>query len=319
MNDTEGATLNRSDPYEETFQSPAVQIYYWTATLLIQTAGNYLLATMIYSIGQDPVALLTERLLALIVEVVLVLNGLQLITALRYLFGPLPSALCWSVDAAAACASLCLVLVSDEIILLKVLFASVWRNVGELNDDFFVLFNRVLMFVFAVLYAGELYLSQRTLRMPYCVVCAGSDPANLETNGLTFMTVLFAVSILASLVAGAFIAKERVGLNRLQESTRDSRGLPRVSGSHPSLQYLRGHCILLTSVFCGIAVFALLSKAIKHGTLDSIPTAMLVPTYHTIGNIQLSFGLPLMILSNGGKSGSRYKKHLQSVFAIEKT
>ena len=73
----------------------------------------------------------------------------------RYTFGPLPISACWIYDTSANVLGLCMILVSDEIILLKLLLASIWKNTSELNEDFVMFFTKAFCGLFSLIYTGK--------------------------------------------------------------------------------------------------------------------------------------------------------------------
>ena len=74
---------------------------------------------------------------------------------MRYLFGPLPVTICFVYDIMANSLGLSLLLVSDEIFLLKLLLASMWKNTSELSEDFVLFFTKSFIVLFSLIYAGS--------------------------------------------------------------------------------------------------------------------------------------------------------------------
>ena len=125
-----------------------------------------------------------------------------------------------------------------------------------------------------------------------------------------FLGVFLLLSILASLIVGSMIAKEREKLNDIQNNQLDSRGLPRAKGTHPGLQNLARHCIVLALVLVGVFFYGLLSRWISEGHPNEFPGSLLVPIFHTYGLVVLSFGYPLMTLACKLKIGRSYARDL---------
>ena len=67
------------DPFEETFEDPTVLAFFSVAWLLVQGPGNYMLFVLISSIHNDPLVMLTDRLLCIIYALTVVFNGLSFI------------------------------------------------------------------------------------------------------------------------------------------------------------------------------------------------------------------------------------------------
>ena len=76
-------------------------------------------------------------------------------SAARYILGPLPEKLCWFLDASTNVILFCFVLVSDFAVLLRFLYASVWKNISALNEDFIMFLAKVKLGVFSILYFGK--------------------------------------------------------------------------------------------------------------------------------------------------------------------
>ena len=67
------------DPFKETFDDPAVLAFFAVAWFLVQGPGNYMLFVLISSIRNDPLVMLTDRLLCIIYSLTIVFNGLSFI------------------------------------------------------------------------------------------------------------------------------------------------------------------------------------------------------------------------------------------------
>ena len=163
------------------------------------------------------------------------------------------------------------------------------------------------------LITGVQYLTEQNTRLPPYLICCGGDPASLNaTPELSFLSAFISLSIALSLVVGGLILREKRRLNELQNSTLDSLGLPRPPGQHPSVQYLVSHFILTVLVASGVVNFAVLARSMSEGAIDRLPYSLTIPVYHTLGPLQFSYGIPIMVLMGKGKVSGTYRNVLSS-------
>ena len=71
----ENQTLISIDPYGEAYEDFYTRLYVSIATFLIEVPGNYLLAVLVVSINEDPLVMLTDRLLSLICVLAILVNA----------------------------------------------------------------------------------------------------------------------------------------------------------------------------------------------------------------------------------------------------
>ena len=69
--------------------------------------------------------------------------------------GPLPANVCWTYTSLTNAFGFCMITVSDEIIFLKLLYASVWKNVGDIDEDFVMFFTKTHLLIFTGIYLGK--------------------------------------------------------------------------------------------------------------------------------------------------------------------
>ena len=54
------------DPYQEAYENFYVRLYFAIACFIIEVPGNYLLLVLVISINEDPLVMVTDRLLGLV-------------------------------------------------------------------------------------------------------------------------------------------------------------------------------------------------------------------------------------------------------------
>ena len=64
------------DPFQEAYTEVYSRIYFALAFFLVEVPGNYLLVVLIVSIHQDPLVMLTDRLLSVICFLAILVNCL---------------------------------------------------------------------------------------------------------------------------------------------------------------------------------------------------------------------------------------------------
>lgn len=74
INDTSESHNTTFDPYHEAYENIYVRLYFGITVVVLELAGNYLLAVLIVSINEDPLVMLTDRLLSILCSLVIVIN-----------------------------------------------------------------------------------------------------------------------------------------------------------------------------------------------------------------------------------------------------
>ena len=73
-----------------------------------------------------------------------------------------------------------LILTFSMITVLRILYITWWKNVGALNDDFFLCFARALNPQCILLFSSWLLVFQKYKGFPDYIVCVGNDSLNPE-------------------------------------------------------------------------------------------------------------------------------------------
>ena len=68
------ATFVYVDPYQEAYENFYVRLYFAIACFIIEVPGNYLLLVLVISINEDPLVMVTDRLLGLVCCLTMLIN-----------------------------------------------------------------------------------------------------------------------------------------------------------------------------------------------------------------------------------------------------
>ena len=133
------------------------------------TVGNTWLLMLISYVRNNQYCTLLDYLANLVFCVELVTNcsGFVLWT-LRSFISPLPRWACIAFSISDSACFFTLTLLVDQIMLLKYLYVTRWRNVGQLNDDLFHYASQAVTGIFTALYIGYLLLTGAFNLKTYC-------------------------------------------------------------------------------------------------------------------------------------------------------
>ena len=154
---------------------------------------------------------------------------------------------------------------------LRLLYLTWWKNVGALNDSFFLSFARGLTILFSALYTCWLVVFRGQTGLPDFQVCM-SDLGHDLTFDL--VDLLVKCSAVIGLGLRVVLAMESGSLRDLHNNTRDGRGLPRTWDTHPSLQQLTMYTACAAVVVLAIGCYHFHPMFLKDGRLSQFPYSL---------------------------------------------
>lgn len=165
------------------FKHPFNFAFYSLSWILLQLPGNCLLVTMIRTLRNNQYATLPNKLTCFYYETVIILSNLIIVNIdfLRAIFGPLPTYLCLVNNLCMRSAALITSFTIIEVSVLKLLYVTVWKNMGVLNDDFFECFFKVANISLAI-YHSLLVLFTGGYEDIHFMVCVQAFPKNLDPD-----------------------------------------------------------------------------------------------------------------------------------------
>ena len=135
----------REDYYAAVFSDPWGLTIYVIPTVLSQTVGSYLLWSLSNMLEENQFASIMDRLLANICRILhFAIHIIPNVVLLRYLAGPFSPGLCNAMNLGAFGVSLSIIIFVNEMYFFRLLFSSVWKNVGMLAEDFVLFFVKVI-------------------------------------------------------------------------------------------------------------------------------------------------------------------------------
>ena len=219
------------------FHDPYTAAIFFAVSGVSATAGNWLLCSLRRFLHESQYSVLTDRLEAFVMLLLMAYNVFILAVAVVILALPAPSAVFCAVFTVVMRQLLLITLVVFlQLIAVRMLYMTLWKNVGMVNDDFFVCFLIVLAWVFAGLYGVDLAAFGTYENIPSYVVCSQSDAPEATRGLVDPVRFLMYLAVAMGLTSLVILVKERKKLHKLHVESRTVGGLPRVGETHQSLE-----------------------------------------------------------------------------------
>ena len=176
QNSTTGHFYQPATPF---FADPANSAPFITTSLLLATLGNYGLQSLRQYASENQYAVLSDHLEAYFLLVVMVHNINMVVYGVVLTAAEDPGHVfcaCSAVAVRLTCALCLAVLIQSSV--MRLLYLTVWKNVGAVNDDFFQLFLKGTAGLFALLYGANLAVFQGYRTFPTYQVCRNQLPCS---------------------------------------------------------------------------------------------------------------------------------------------
>ena len=303
----------QADHYAPLFALAGTHLLIHGTTLLSMTLGNGLLFLMVQCFNRESNFVLLDRMVVDIARLGMVSSVGCLVKSLRALSGPLPFWICSLDSVLTLVTSFAFLLIMDLFMILRLLYATVWRNVGMLNDNFFSFFFRVLIAFYSFLFIGVLKLfdAHRTLEHS---ICTGKRFVRPQVLGTDIILGFLITSLAIWIGVTVKLLRKWSELNRIHTTTRDRRGLPRAGGpTHPALKYAKW-LVLVLGLFMLPMVFPILAMKIWLSQMDPVLKGSLHLLAKTIKSGAMSFFIPISGIMFSARFRDFVRRWLRTVF-----
>ena len=276
-----------------------------SSRLFVRSAYNYSFCFAV-TINRNNFAIL-QLFLALNIS-----NGLVLSS--QYTFGPLPLTFCLMAKIFKDVCGLTMMSTITIIMTLRILYASLWKSFGSLNEDFFFKFFSNLLGLNACLHSICLRLLNSYQQPDFFICCGVKYEPNKPFIG--FLSIYLRGLVTYCGIAFLYVKRKQKMLTSLQETTRDSMGLPRAPGPHPSYNRLLSSGVLVLMFFGVVIMHEALHKIMESGSILAPPHLFLLPMLQGGPPLLMSLGLPSIIMLGSGQLSKGYKKNLKGCVNI---
>ena len=192
--------------YPRVLSDPRNAALFFTISIISMTLGNFLLHVLRKFVNENQNAVLTDRLESFLLLVQMVFNAYVFLLGLAiYLDLWQGHVFCAIFSITLRQMFMMMLIIGFQSIVVRLLFMTVWKNAGAIDDEIFMCFMKITTIFFAVLYGGNLAFYKMYLSFPNYIVCmAGKIPTQVETTtdltricvGITLLLGLIAVFVL---------------------------------------------------------------------------------------------------------------------------
>ena len=234
MMDKELANFTASANFPSIFEDSRTSSMFFPIAILSATIGNILLHWMRTYTQENQYTVLSDRIEAHCLLVIMTYNISILVAGSVLLINPRPGLTFCAAFAVTVRMSFFLVVIIFLIIIVtRLLYLTLWKNVGAMNEDFSMAFVQAVTAVFAILYWLQLIFFQGYKAIPTFVICSRSLP---EKDTMIWDPVpgLAKLLLILGTVSMIILAKERKKLDWLHNETKLASGLPSRHHSHRS-------------------------------------------------------------------------------------
>ena len=190
--------------------------------------------------------------------------------------------------------------------------ASHWRDFGLVNEDFVVCFLKTFLVFSGLAFLVPFNLFQLYLRPDY-FFCVGLRQEPKTALQLLRLNPVLRASYVYCFLAWAYIRCRRDALNDLQQTTRDSWGLPRNQGPHPSNENLASQVALILLMVLVLFLHSASNILIGTGQVEVSTWRYLLPAFQVGPQVVLCLGLPGVVLLQRGRLSEAYRRELAVV------
>ena len=315
-----------TDFYEPIFADPVNRALFFIPSLVTQTLGNFMLLSLVRLIQENQFANIQEHLHVTLCQLVAVVNIILHNTIFpRYLLGPFPEWVCAGLNIGVFGFLICTLLILNEIHLFRLLFASVWKNVGMLDDAFVMFFLKIANIFFSLAYCLVLYTTNSMPTRAHYLLCLGvSNEAyekDLEEQGPLAVRTradpgsrFFFWAQTCSMIFWIFVMvrmrREKRVLEDIQNRARDGNGLPRLYSDHPGIANITKPIVFYGVMLSSIALQGGLEVLLNKGLLHTSQFVHLHPIAMTFPSMFGSVTFPLLTMHKNERYWKAFKRKI---------
>ena len=280
-----------------------VALFFFAIILIL---GSYLLGVVINYVTNHQYATLLDYLTSIMFCVLIFTNFSGfLLWGLRSVFGPLPLKVCQGFSITDSSSGFILTVVLNQFVLLKLLYVTCWKSVGQLNDDVFFEFFKATNITFVILHAAAQILCDEYLT-EIMVFCTGNVEAHYVEGKLHFNNYFGVCSILFWTLA-------------LLKIWHQDRKVASITGTRlvQGFQFHIGLTFFLIMMALSRIPNVLSGIYLDEGTLDRLPQALTIPLATTLSRVVMSVILPLMLTEKRHKLRARVRRGFRKLLCLQ--
>ena len=281
------------------FDDQRSTLLFFSLSVLPMTLGNGLMILLIGHVSESQFAVLKDHLECHLYALTIFVNLAVFVFGTTLALTVPSSAVCAVFTVVLKPAQFSLILTFSLITVTRILYITQWKNVGALNDGFFLFFARALNALCVILFSGWLTVFRKYKGFPDYIVCVGDANPDPE---LAFDPIDLAIRFLVvvGVCLRVILVKERRKLEELH-MTKDARGLPRLGDTHPGLEQVKTYTVmaglLIVAIVCRLSQLKFLASG--HVWVFPYSAAYFMVMWYP--GIFISLFLPSTILSHNEK------------------
>ena len=279
------ANFSAQDAFEFALQNFYCQLVGNFFFLVILICGTYLLMTVMDYARDNQYATLVDYLINISFTILMYTNfsGFSL-WILRSVIGPLPVHACQVFTISDSVSWFILTMIVNQTLLIKLLYVTRWRSVGQINDDIFFEFFKAVNVTFAILHvAGQVHCNEFIQEV--MTFCTGDVHTHYQEGRQHFNNYFGMISIGFWIFAMAKIWHQ-------ERTVNEANGLTTFQG----FQFFFGALAFFASVGLSRIPNVLAEKYLSEGTLNQLPQALSVPIGTTLTRLVLAVITPLIMM-----------------------
>ena len=313
---TNGTNFPLTDGIHHIFSDARNSVVFFSISSLTATLGNFVLHILRKFVSENQYSSLNDWMESLFFLISMVANIHVLAMGMIY-------QLSYPHTSHFTCASLTIflrllyvmgVIISLQSTIIRLLYLTKWKNVGAINDEFFMRFLSITMTVLSILYMINLSFFGGYEAYPNYIICSGvSKSYSMETDFMQYVTGL---TFLAVSITVYVLARERKTLQKCHTETRLPSGLPRLGDTHQAVfeykTYILGY--FMTVVFVVLSQFQFRYTIV--GRISVFPYSLSYIFCLSFPGFSISFFYAPLKIWNNKKLQHYFKRHLYNCLQI---
>ena len=266
---------------------------------VILTLGTFLVSVIISYIQDNQYATLLDYLVNASFLTLMFTNFSGcLLWVLRSSFSHLPLVVCQAFGITDSASWFMLTLLLNEMLLMKVLYVTYWKSVGQLNDDIFFAFFKAVNTTFVILHAIS-QIQYDHFIPDVMLFCTGHvEDYHLKRHFNNYFGMC-SVAFWIFAVTRIWYEAQRVTSNGF----RSPQGFEALYGTMKFLAALG-----ISSIPSLLAYHFL-----EEGSLDQLPQALTIPLASTLPRMVMTIGFPVIIIGQNNTLKNLTKKRLRTL------
>ena len=288
---------------------------YFVISLISVTIGNFLLHTVRKFVNENQYAVLTDRLESLLLLTVMVFNVYASFswTLLWIIDNPSPI-ICAIFTITMRQIYILVVIICLQATIIRVLYMTVWKNIGAINDDFFMLFFKITSITFSVLYGLNLAFFKTYETYPNYWLCHRKrDSSFIPSVQADLGQILVGLTWLLGHISVFILIRERKKLHKLHMESRLASGLPRIGETHQGVHEFISFLLAYVAGSVFLSLHFLFRGFFISGDIDKFPYSGSYVIGQWVVGLHASFVHPLVKMWKNKRFCNFFIRQLQGL------